>query len=372
MVTNLAAHAGRGVVPLERSIAEAQVNGPADTDRQRPSPASAEFESSPPSSRLHEGPGHRPGPSSVLGAAGGLHVQFGAVPKVSPEPWVGPDASATPIVVVNEGGSEPPIVFFHTWVIEADGLRRLGAELGPDQPLYGIEHPAVDGPLPRHFEDWTSHHRAVFDRLGLEGPYHLAGHSFGGVIAMEIASQLADEGHEIAWLALIDSIRPKRNPKGVRPYLTYHVQELIDQPDPVQRRAHLERMVLGGGKRTLLRARHQLLRPLRWAGLFPKSRGMTLADTRGLDPLKKAVWRGYLSHRPRYYDLPVTLLVGDENLLMAGGDPSLRWSKYLRGGFESIRVAGKHRELLSPPNVSVVAAHLAASRRRAAELRRLS
>jgi phthiocerol/phenolphthiocerol synthesis type-I polyketide synthase D len=227
----------------------------------------------------------------------------------------------------------------------------------------------VDGPLPRDLGDWVAFHREHLDRLPVVAPFHLAGFSFGGVIALEIAMQLRDEGQEVAWLGLIDTIRPILNPTGLRPYLRYHLRELVDQPDPVRRRAHLRRMLLGGGRRTLLRARHQLLRPLRWAGLLPASRGATVADTRGLGALKKAVWRGYLTHEARPYDAPVALFTGFENRRQAGGDPSLRWSTYLRNGLEVVPLPGEHKEILRPPNVEVAAREIAASLDRAAQRR---
>ncbi|CAN5564730.1 hypothetical protein BH10ACT1_BH10ACT1_05230 [soil metagenome] len=284
---------------------------------------------------------------------------------------IGSDPANVPIVRVNPSGLLPPVVFFHTWGLEADNIRRLGARLGPDRPLIGIEHPPPEGPLPADFDGWVRHHRQAFDELDLRGPHHLAGFSFGGIIALEIARQLLDEGEEVAWLGLVDTIRPKRNPQRLGPYLRYHLQELLDQPDPEVRRAHLRRMVLGGGKRSLLRARHQALRPLRRLHLFPPSQGPTLADQRGLAPLKKAVWRGYLTHRPTPYDEPVALFTGAENRLAAAGDPSLRWAKYLRGGFEVTRLPGRHREILATANVDAAAAAIAASLDRA-EARRVS
>ena len=41
-----------------------------------------------------------------------------------------------------------------------------------------------------------------------EGPYHLGGWSFGGVVAFEMARQLREQGQEVATLALIDSLAP--------------------------------------------------------------------------------------------------------------------------------------------------------------------
>ena len=40
------------------------------------------------------------------------------------------------------------------------------------------------------------------------GPFYLGGHSFGAMIAYEMALQLVEQGHEIGMLAIIDQRRP--------------------------------------------------------------------------------------------------------------------------------------------------------------------
>lgn len=272
-------------------------------------------------------------------------------------------------VRVNEGGAKTPIIFFDTWAGQADSLRRLGAALGPDQPVVGIEHPPLDGPLPADLADWVRHHRDGFDALGLASPHRLAGFSFGGVIALEIAKQLRAEGQEVEWLGLIDTLRPKLNPRGARRYLGYHLREVLDLPDPDLRRDHVRRMVRGGTKRTLLRTRRTVMGPVRRLGLRPPPPGKALAEAQPHLRLKRAVWRGYLTHVPSYYDEPVTLFAGADNRAKAWGDPSLRWARYLRGGLEVIPVAGDHLEILDHPHVTVVAAEVAASIERAHQRR---
>jgi thioesterase domain-containing protein len=46
---------------------------------------------------------------------------------------------------------------------------------------------------------------AALAQIQPHGPYHLAGFCFGGVLAFELARQLADAGHEIGLLALLDA-----------------------------------------------------------------------------------------------------------------------------------------------------------------------
>jgi acetoacetyl-CoA synthetase len=272
-------------------------------------------------------------------------------------------------VRVNEGGTQVPIVFFSTWVGAEDELARLGAAMGPDQPIIGVAPPSLDGPMPQDMADWVRFHRDGFDALGLPEPYRLAGFSFGGVIALDIAVALRAEGRDVAFLAMIDAMRPNANPKGVRRYLGYHLRELVDQPDPDLRRDHVRRLVRGGGHRALWRVRHHLLRAPRRLGLVPPPPRKVLVEAGPTRPLNKAIYRGWLSHRPPHYDGAVVLMTGDENRARAKGDPSLRWAPYLRGGFEVVPVPGEHMQILDHPNVEVVAAELAAGLARAEDRR---
>ncbi len=143
---------------------------------------------------------------------------------------MGPEQAPPPIVAVHPDGSLPPLVFFHTWFHEADRLQALGQELGDDQPLYAVDHPPPDGPLPEDLAAWVRYHRRGLDRIPVCSPYQLAGFSFGGVVALEIAMQLQAEGATVAWLGLVDTLRPKRNPKGLRPYLRYHCASWSTSP----------------------------------------------------------------------------------------------------------------------------------------------
>jgi thioesterase domain-containing protein len=89
-----------------------------------------------------------------------------------------------------------------------------------------------------------------------------------------------------------------------------------------------------------------------------------------MSPLKQSVWQAYLHYEAAPYTAPVSLFYLDGSAERSGGDPSLRWSKYLRGGFELIRLEGHHRKLFDPPFVEPLAWHLSRSLEAAVDRRR--
>jgi hypothetical protein len=74
-------------------------------------------------------------------------------------------------MVVNGGGSRAPVVFVLHLDARAPGLPGARGRHGPDQPLYGIDHPPIDGPLPRDLADWVRFHLERLDQLQVGPPY---------------------------------------------------------------------------------------------------------------------------------------------------------------------------------------------------------
>lgn len=90
------------------------------------------------------------------------------------------------------------------------GLRDFAAALGREWPVYGLQPRGTDGVLLPHTTVEAAARAAVraMESVTGGGPVHLAGHSFGGWIAFEIALQWQALGREVLSLALLDSEAP--------------------------------------------------------------------------------------------------------------------------------------------------------------------
>src|SRR6476646_709665 len=93
-------------------------------------------------------------------------------------------------------------------------LQPLIRALGTDQPFYGLQAVGLDGStLPFDRVEETA--RANIEDLKTVqpvGPYKLLGHSYGGVVAYEMARMLLAENEEISGLILLDSVAPSLMP----------------------------------------------------------------------------------------------------------------------------------------------------------------
>ncbi|NEO42370.1 MAG: amino acid adenylation domain-containing protein [Moorea sp. SIOASIH] len=97
------------------------------------------------------------------------------------------------------GGGGNVLYFYH-----------LSRYLGQDQPFYALQAVGLDGesePFTR-VEDMGAYYIKAIKSVQSQGPYFLGGHSFGALVAFEVAQQLQKHGNEVALLAILDMHAP--------------------------------------------------------------------------------------------------------------------------------------------------------------------
>ena len=119
------------------------------------------------------------------------------------------------IVEIQPEGSRPPFFWIHSLGGDGGGgffyYRKLAELLGPDQPSFGIRSPRE----PFHqIEEMARFYVSEIRKAQPRGPYSLGGFCFGGIVAYEMARQLAEEGEEVGVLALLESSAPNVEQTG--------------------------------------------------------------------------------------------------------------------------------------------------------------
>ncbi|MEP7181429.1 MAG: amino acid adenylation domain-containing protein [Betaproteobacteria bacterium] len=122
------------------------------------------------------------------------------------------NASSTPVVALNAGGTRPPLFFLHGDFtgggFYSHGLARA---LGPDQPFYVVHPHGLDGsPVPDSIEAMAQDRLAALRRIRPHGPYCLAGHCNGALVALEMARRLQATGEQVPVVVLMDAAAPWR------------------------------------------------------------------------------------------------------------------------------------------------------------------
>ena len=109
------------------------------------------------------------------------------------------------LIPVQPMGSKPPLfladaVFAYT---------RLIPYLDMDRPVYGLAGYLEEGRFRfTRIEEIATRYLEEVRKVQPEGPYYIAGHSLGGVVAFEMAQQLRQAGQDVALLTLIDPPPP--------------------------------------------------------------------------------------------------------------------------------------------------------------------
>jgi len=123
-------------------------------------------------------------------------------------PW---RACDQPGIVLRSGMDENRLFIFPGAGSDVSGLRDLAACFTDDISIVGFQYPGLDGLT---FCCQSVPKLAAFllpflKQFQPTGPYRLAGTSFGGMVAFEIAKQLESTGETVAFIGLIDTYAPR-------------------------------------------------------------------------------------------------------------------------------------------------------------------
>jgi amino acid adenylation domain-containing protein len=263
------------------------------------------------------------------------------------------------LMLIQPEGSRLP--FF--WVHGDASTVLLPEYLGPDQPLYALEHQAHDGRPARYTQTETiaKHYLDEVRKVRPHGPYLLGGFSFGAVTAFEMAQQLRQEGEPVSLLFMLDpppSIK-REEEAPVRPSLKEEFKRHWTELSHAGFREKLDYLaprvkgqVLG---RTVRIRKH--LKKLRCRCYLTTGRLLPVSLRSGY--ILNIYGKALQSYVPQSYPGRVMLCKSEKVLYR----PSMDWRKLCRGELKVYELDGKytHVELTKEPCVAQWAQRLKAA-----------
>ncbi|NES02959.1 MAG: amino acid adenylation domain-containing protein [Okeania sp. SIO2F4] len=110
------------------------------------------------------------------------------------------------LVTMQPHGSKPPFFCLPGILGNVFELEPLARYLGTEQPFYGLRSLGLDEDIEPYTQmaDIAAYHIKAIQEIQPNGPYFIAGHSFGGKVAFEIANQLHHQGQDVALLVIMD------------------------------------------------------------------------------------------------------------------------------------------------------------------------
>ncbi|UWF47458.1 amino acid adenylation domain-containing protein [Pseudomonas sp. N3-W] len=127
------------------------------------------------------------------------------------------------VMTVRVGDRQPALFLVHEFSGQDVYFPALGRHISGDFPIYGLPGRAL-GPNPlQTMECLAARLVTIIRGVQPHGPYRLAGWSFGGVLAYEIALQLLGADEEVDFLGLIDTYVPRLADQGKARWSDGHV-----------------------------------------------------------------------------------------------------------------------------------------------------
>ena len=244
-------------------------------------------------------------------------------------------AAGERLIVLQPEGDGSMVYCVHGGGGQVLSFAPLAAALGVDQPFVAIQMRARDRAralfrvrrLARRYAEEVASRQAGRACV-------IAGHSYGAVVAFELARQLHARGVEVDACVLLDCGVPERRALWGR----LPLGRAVDDAALVDRR------------KELVYAAHALL------GLRPRPHRLTT------ERMQAALWGMHL-YRPRPLAVPIVVV-------QAADSSTLRdlhgWVAHGRAGVEVVRVPGDHHSMLTPPHVVELAVTLSRATARSA------
>lgn len=240
------------------------------------------------------------------------------------------------LVPLRAEGDDTPLVLVAGAGAPASAFVPLVRSLTPGRKVYGLQARGLEQPG-RPDRSIVAMARRNIEQLRSaqpHGPYHLAGHSMGGMVALEMAAQLADDGESVGHVVLIDSSLTEAS-----------VAELDVAAGLPDDDVHFD---AGTPVQAEMTMTHRQL-----VGLFLR---LPVAGRKVFDPVTQWIVfyhrgvRMVRRHRVRHIDAPVTVLCAQGSTHRRS-----RWESVTSGRVDLVAVPGGHVDVLHAPHVAAVA-----------------
>jgi amino acid adenylation domain-containing protein len=252
------------------------------------------------------------------------------------------------LVTIQAGAKQQPLFIAHGIGGSLLSFVELAAELGPKQPVYGLQLPALIDVHHADLKTVAGNYLRQVRAVQPAGPYHFAGHSSGGLVVFEMACQLREQGETVGLLALLDC-DPDTGKSAHQPFRDWNSLKASFS----RARTAFQRRT--SGVREFLRRTidYRRIKVKLWLAARSRRKG------RGHGRVEA---EGYLALALRDYEFRpypgnITLFIAQDEP-GSNAKPASAWEGKVLGRCEIRVIPGTHRTILSRPQVTSLAAEI--------------
>src|ERR687885_1169755 len=258
------------------------------------------------------------------------------------------------LIAIQPNGPKRPLFCVHPGAGTVLSYIDLARHLDPQRPFYGLESLGLDEEQKPYaqIEDMAAYYIEAMQAVQPQGPYLLAGWSFGGLVAFEMAQQLQARDQQVSFLGLLDisAVREASEELQELDDVAFLIKLLVAEDISLSlqhiRQLEPDEQVL------------YLIEQARQFNLIPPDLG--LVQVRRLLQIFTSHMQAAKTYIPQPYSGRVTLFRASEGAVADSQDLTLGWQELASEGVDLHWVPGNHLTMVREPHVQLVAKHLRA------------
>ncbi|MEM7534082.1 MAG: amino acid adenylation domain-containing protein [Chloroflexota bacterium] len=261
----------------------------------------------------------------------------------------------SPVVCLQPKGDKTPIFFVHPSGGSAFSYHQIAALMGTERPFYAVQPRGTEPGQAFHdsVEEMAADYVKAIYEVQPEGPYLLAGWSFGGLVNIEMARIMEQDGKEAPLVIMIDTPAPYANNMGVED----DVEFLLERLPYFHQQISLDKLDFYNSNEEKVK---YMMQEMRIGGLLQPD----------IDDKDARHWLNLYKHHNQIADLytPSAPFPGKIVFFTPGeeipfdvrmGSPE-EWADFATNGLEILESAGNHFTMVSPTNTPVLVDHIQA------------
>ncbi|GAA4819484.1 amino acid adenylation domain-containing protein [Litoribaculum gwangyangense] len=252
------------------------------------------------------------------------------------------------LVPIKPNGGKTPLFIVHGAGLNVLNFIDLSKHFDEDQPVYGLQGTAKSyDTWYESIEDMAAHYIEAIIKINPQGPYALAGFSFGGVVVFEMTRQLKEQEKKVIFTGLLDSYADSSYY-----FKTYEQKIIAKSSDLAKRRLNILKDMLSSWSSFKAHIKNKKVYLLKkyfgYQKSMTKQEILALAEfTMANNMVNKIADRYHLKPQDFSVDL---FRSKDENSFDRLDPIYLGWQKAATKGITIHDISGNHLDILAPPN----------------------